>query len=182
MGLPSRTMLCTLLGLWHSGGSGCVYPPLPPHENETEAQYKLRFESEFSARRIEAAAKREAEYFTKAESIYFARIIKSEEIRVGGSPYARRITLKPLQVLKGALPHLLVKLKDRELTSCGLGGDGPAVRGAVSNIAIVFDGVNNEGMTYRSRTYAVLAKEVQYSPLRGAWAKWKKDANFLFDQ
>ena len=49
------------------------------------------------------------------------------------------------RAIKGDLPYGQIKIKDRELTSCGLAGDGPTTWGNVNQIVIVFDGVHNEG-------------------------------------
>jgi hypothetical protein len=186
-GLPMlracRNVVIGAIACWPVLGSACVYPPPSPQRaNETDAQYKARTGSEFEAYLSASSKETEASYFGQADRIFFARIIRSEEINVGGSPYARRIVVKPLQAIKGALPSRPLILKDRELTSCGLGGDGPATWGGVGHVAIVFEGVQNEGMEYRSQRYAVLASEASEPKLVKAWAAWRATANFTFDQ
>ena len=79
--------------------------------------------------------------------------------------------MKPLQAIKGTSPGDTLLLTDRELTSCGLGGDGPATSGGVGHVAIVFEGVRNEGMKYRSRRYSVLASKASEPKLVQAWAE-----------
>lgn len=176
-------MLAASLICVHSGGSACVYPPPSPRQaSETEAQHEVRARTELNSYLKENARKTEAAYFDQAKNVYFARIIRSEEISVDGSPFARQVTLRPLQAIRGSLPPKAFKLRDRELTSCGLGGDGPATWGSVSHIAIVFDDVRNVGMNYRSRTYAVLASETQHPELGKAWGTWKAGANVTYDR
>jgi hypothetical protein len=175
--------VATPLACLPSVASACLYPPAPPRlRDETEAQYQVRATATLHSYLKESARKIEAGYFVEAANVYFAKIVKSEEINVDGTPFARKVTARPLEKIKGSVPAGPLVLRDRELTSCGLDGDGPATAGGVSHIVIVFDGVRNTGMHYRSRTYAVLAAEAQHPDLIRAWEAWKARANFTYDQ
>ena len=178
-----RNLLIGVVACWPAMGSACLYPPPPPRQaDETDAQYKDRSTKALEAYITAASRKRETSYFHEADRVFFARIIQSEEIAVGGAPYARRVVVRPLQGIKGTPPRRAFSLTDRELTSCGLNGDGPATSGSVGHIAIVFDGVRNEGLSYRSRRYALLASDASDPELVKAWGAWKETASFSFNQ
>jgi hypothetical protein len=163
---------------WGSVASACLPPPPSLQKpGELDAQYRARVTAEYESASKESARQEEAKYFGQAKRIYLARVIASEEINVGGSPFARRITARPLLAIKGRLPERTIELKDREITSCGLSGDGPATSARVSDIAIVFDGVRNEGFEHVWPTYAILASEAQHPELVQAWSKWKSQAD-----
>ena len=161
----------------------CVNPPPPLQEaNETDAQYRDRTQALTIAYYKEVARKREAQYFARARNVYFARIIASKEIKVGGSPFGRSITVRPLQAIKGKASANVIKLRDRDLTSCGFGGDGPATSGAVSHIIVVFDQVEDPDLGSRPIRYAILASESQTPVLVAAWQEWKRRASFTYDK
>jgi hypothetical protein len=161
----------------------CIYPPPSPRKaEETDAEYSARAQTEFRAYLLERARQTETSYFEAAKSTYLARIVRSEEISVAGSQVARQIVLLPVRSIRGILPSLRVTAKDREMTSCGLGGDGPATAGNVGQMAVVFDGVRNEGMNYRSPLYVVLAESVQEPRLLAAWDRWKAQPSKVLNQ
>ena len=175
-----RNLLTASLACVPAMASACLYPPpSPPRPDETQAQYQARATAELNAYLKDWARKEEARYFAEAKQVYLARIVRSEEIRVGGTPFARRATLRPLEAIRGTLPPGRIEIRDRELTSCGLDGDGPAAWGGVSHMAIVFDGVDNG---YRSHRYAILASEAQHAPLVQAWTAWKARSDFTYDE
>ena len=161
----------------------CVYPPPSPREaNETEFQYRERSEVWIKAYLREGARKHEARYFERARNIYLARIIASKEINVDGSPFGRSIIVRPLEAIKGKAPLNVLVLRDRSLSSCGFGGDGPATAGAVSHIVIVFDRLDDPDTASRPFRYAMLASDIQTPALSAAWDNWKRRANFVYDR
>jgi hypothetical protein len=171
-------LLSTAILFCPTAAAACLYPPPDPQEaGETDAQYSARKKLMLDRYLLENARKAETSSFDEAKSVYLARVIRSEEIVVDGSPFARHALLKPLQSIKGFLPKRRISIKDRELTSCGLGGDGPATFANVGQVVIVFDGVRNEGMHYRSRLYATLAESAQDPRLLNAWNNWKTRIN-----
>lgn len=154
--------------------AACIYPPpVPPKAGETGDQYSARVKSELDQFLREAARKLEKSYFDEALRVYLARVVRNEEIGVNGTPFARRSVLKPVRTVKGLLPGHSIVIRDRELTSCGLGGDGPATFANVGHTVVVFDGVRNEGMGFRSRRYAILAESAQEPRLLEALHSWK---------
>jgi hypothetical protein len=171
-------LLATGLLFAPSVAAACLYPPPAPREaGETENQYSARSKLELDRFLLEIAREREASYLDEAENVHFARVVRSEKIMVDGSPLARRAVLNPVQSVKGRLPNRRVSIKDRELTSCGLSGDGPATTATVGQMIVVYDGVRNQGMNYRSRLYATLAESAQHRQILDAWNRWKANTS-----
>jgi len=179
-----RVAVAIALGFFVAGepAFACLYPP-PPLKlpGEAEEAWKKRATEQLNAHIQEAHRATEAKYFVQAHAIYFARIIRSEEIKVDGTPYGRRVVVKPLEAIRGPLRSATLELRDRELTSCGLDGDGWATWGQVSHIVVVFEGVENEGMSFHSSIFSEMAAEAMHPKLVEAWSRWKARANFLYD-
>src|SRR6185369_4545997 len=90
--MPLRVAVAIALGFFVAGepAFACLYPP-PPLKlpGEAEEAWKKRATEQLNAHIQEAHRATEAKYFVQAHAIYFARIIRSEEIKVDGTPYGR---------------------------------------------------------------------------------------------
>lgn len=139
--------------------SACIYPPQSlQRPDETSEQYQVRIKAETEQRRLTNIKAFQARLFAEAEQVYFARVVKSEEIKSSNNPYGRQTTLKPIEAIKGILPTESAVLKVGGMTSCGPDADGSASWGNVGDLALVFGGKLNGAK--KPVTFGVLAKDV----------------------
>lgn len=139
--------------------SACLFPPQSiQRPDETSEQYQVRIKAEVEERRLTNTKAFQARLFADAEQIYFARVVKSEEVQSGNNPYGRQTTLKPIEAIKGILPTESAILKVGAATSCGPANDGTASWGNVGDLAVVFGGKLNGAK--KPVTFGVLAKDV----------------------
>lgn len=139
--------------------SACIFPPpSPKRDNETTEQWHARTDAEFKQHLLDGQKAGQARLFADAEQVYFARVIKSEEVESRASPYGRQTALKPIEAIKGVLPTASAVLKTGGMTSCGPASDGTASWGQVGDLAVVF--VGKLYGAKKASTFGLLAKDV----------------------
>jgi hypothetical protein len=134
-----------------SAASACVLPPPPVRfPGETQADYSARSKIVYADTLDEDRRSLQARLFDQASSVVVARVAASTPIPIEGwgmPVTGHRIVAEPLSTLKGEPQSDPMTMADSSMSSCGLGGGGPATSEKAGALIIVFRNVLLGGRT-----------------------------------
>jgi hypothetical protein len=118
----------------------CVLPPPPlPLPGESPDAYRIRSKAVLESEERDLQLNFQAKLMDSAKRVSIGVIIDR-----GPSPafsLGRRISARPLKVIKGTPSTEPVVLEDRSMTDCGpIGGGSAPSAGAIGDYVIVFEG------------------------------------------
>lgn len=123
----------------------CVPPPPPVRfSSETDQDYAARAKIVFEDSQDEDRRARQVWLFENARSIHLARVATTAPVAIEGWGEPVRghaITAKTIRTIKGDQPDSPLAMADRSMSSCGIGGGGPATSEPPGALILVFTDV-----------------------------------------
>ena len=127
----------------------CTFAPPPVRlPGESDDAYSARSKATFEFNRAEDARSLQSKLFEESDGIYLARVATSAPVAIEGwgmPVEGRRITAEVLHTVKGEQPDRTMTMADQSMSSCGLGGGGPATSEKPGALILVFANVSFVG-------------------------------------